>query len=91
MALSMLLTLGCRPHYDPDVDSIQVRTQLLAVERSQEWLAHRLGINASLLSRYLRGLRRPPSDLADRIAQVMELENRARRAATEARARVLAS
>ena len=49
-----------------------------------------MGIDRSLLSRYLRGLRKPPEDFEARLNATLDRLEAAERAATEARERVLA-
>ncbi len=56
----------------------------------QERVAVEMGIDRSLLSRYLRGLRKPPEDFEARLNATLSRLEAAERAAQEARERVLA-
>ena len=64
--------------------------QLAALGIPQERIALELGIDRSLLSRYLRGLRKPPEGFMERLEATLDRLEAAERAADEARARVLA-
>ena len=63
---------------------------LAALGIPQERVALELGIDRSLLSRYLRGLRKPPEDFEARLNATLDKLEAAEKAAQEARERVLA-
>ena len=72
---------------------IQIRARfhyLAALGIPQERVALELGIDRSLLSRYLRGLRKPPEGFKARLNATLDRLEAAERAATEARERVMA-
>ncbi|WP_425155481.1 hypothetical protein [Candidatus Palauibacter sp.] len=56
----------------------------------QERLALELRVDRSLVSRYLRGLRKPPDGFEERVHATLDRFEAAERAAEEARRRVLA-
>ena len=56
----------------------------------QERVALEMGIDRSLFSRYLRGLRKPPEGFEARVNATLDRLEAAEKAATEARERVLA-
>ncbi len=56
----------------------------------QEKLAALIGIHPTLLSRYFRGLRKPPPDFEAKVNAALDRLEAAERAAEEARQRVLA-
>ena len=56
----------------------------------QERVALEMGIDRSLFSRYLRGLRKPPEGFEARVNTTLDRLEAAERAANEARERVLA-
>ena len=72
-----------------DATHIRVRLAALGRGRGQDWLARQLGMHPSLLSRYLREIRQPPADLADRIDAILARHEQAERAAEAARAAAL--
>ena len=53
----------------------RVLGRLAAAERSQAWLARHLGLPRRTLNRYVLGQRSTPSDLAERIAAVLDLRD----------------
>ena len=57
---------------------------------SQERLAQVLGVSGAYLSRLIRGLRPMPEGFEERVHAVLDLHERAERAAQAARERVLA-
>ena len=72
------------------MDSIHIKTRLARLGIPQERVALEMGIDRSLLSRYLRGLRKPPEGFEARLNATLDKLEAAERAATEARERVLA-
>lgn len=67
-----------------------LKTRIIQMGVTQEQVALDLGIDSSLLGRYLRGVRSMPDGMAARIHAVLDRREAAERAADEARARVLA-
>ena len=75
----------------PGLANIRTRVHRLgALGIPQERIALELGIDRSLLSRYLRGLRKPPEGFEARVHRTLDRLEAAERAAEEARERVLA-
>ena len=70
------------------MNSLRVRVRLAQLGRSQDWLSKQIGMDPTLFSRVLRGLRREPADFCVRVdAALARHEGPADRAANEARAR----
>ena len=67
-----------------------VRVRLAALGISQHALARALGISQATLSVWLNGYRQPPTGFEVEAAGALDLLEQAERAATEARAKVLA-
>ena len=67
-----------------------VRARLAALGVSQHALARALGISQATLSLWLNGYRQPPTGFEAEAAAALDLLEQAERAATEARAQVLA-
>ena len=73
-----------------EINSRQIRTRLALLGIPQERIALEMGIDRSLFSRYLRGLRKPPEGFEARLNATLDRLEVAERAANEARERVLA-
>ena len=72
------------------MDTTEIKTRIARLGLSQERLARRhLKVDPSLLTRYFRGDRIPPDGFADRLDRILDLLERAERAADEARRKVL--
>ena len=69
---------------------VTTRSRIALLGIPQERVALEMGIDRSLLSRYLRGLRKPPEDVEARLNATLSRLEAAERAAQEARERVLA-
>ncbi len=69
-------------------DSLRGRIALSRLTHDE--IAREAGFHASVLSRVLRGLRPPPDGFEERVSQAVDRLEAAERAASEARARVLA-
>ena len=67
-----------------------IRARLAALGVSQHALAAALGVSQATLSLWLNGYRQPPTRFEEATATALDLLEQAERAATEARARVLA-
>ena len=67
-----------------------VRGRLATLGVSQHALARALGISQATLSLWLNGYRQPPTGFEAEAAAALDLLQQAERAATEARAQVLA-
>ena len=68
----------------------QLRTRMVLMGITQERLALTFGVNNSLLSRYLRGMRQLPVGFEARVHAALDRLEAAERAANEARERVMA-
>ena len=73
-----------------ETSSLEIRSRLARLGIPQERVALEMGIDRSLFSRYLRGLRKPPEGFEARLNATLDKLEAAERAATEARERVLA-
>ena len=69
---------------------LHVRSRIAVLGIPQERVAFEMGIDRSLLSRYLRGLRKPPEGFEARVNSTLDKLEAAEKAATEARERVMA-
>ena len=69
---------------------VTTRGRIARLGIPQERVALEMGIDRSLFSRYLRGLRKPPDDFEARLNATLDRLEAAERAANEARERVLA-
>ena len=70
--------------------SNDIRVRLAQLGRSQDWLSKEIGMDPTLFSRVLRGLRPgTPPDFCVRVDTALSRHEAAERAATVARARVL--
>ena len=67
-----------------------LKTRIIQMGITQERVAVAIGIDPSLLGRYLRGIRPMPANFEARVHAALDRLERAERAAAEARARVLA-
>ena len=70
-------------------EAIKIRVRLAGLQRSQDWLAREIGMDPTLFSRVLRGLRPTPPDFHARVDTALSRHEAAERAATAARDRVL--
>ena len=71
--------------------SIDIRVELRRQGLTQQALASALGVDASTLTRIMRGQRRPPGGFAARARAAIARLARAEHAAADARARSLAA
>ena len=72
------------------INTHPLKTRVILLGYTQEQVAVALGIDPSLLGRYLRGIRPMPDGFATRAHAVLDRLAEAERAAQEARERVLA-
>ena len=75
---------------DSDTRSSDIKTRIFRLGIPQERVALEMGIDRSLFSRYLRGLRKPPEGFEARLNATLDRLEAAEKAANEARERVLA-
>ena len=68
---------------------MKIRHRLTRLHRSQDWLAKQIGMDPTLLSRTLRGLRPKRGDFDARVDAALSRHERAEQAADDARARAL--
>ena len=71
------------------MDGIQLRDRVSRSGQSQERLALEIGMNPTLFSRILRGLRPEPEDFARRVTAALDRLEQAEQAADKARQKVL--
>ena len=71
------------------MDGIQLRDRISRSGQSQERLALEIGMNPTLFSRILRGLRREPADFKRRVTAALDRREKAEQAADKARQKVL--
>ena len=69
--------------------SNEIRVRLARLGRSQDWLSKQIGMDPTLFSRVLRGLRPTSADFHARVEVALSRHEAAERAAATARARVL--
>ena len=69
---------------------VEMKTRWVRLGISQEQVAQAAGYDPTLFSRYLRGLRKPPSDFDQKVNEALDRMEAAENAAAEARARVMA-
>ena len=68
----------------------KIKSRVVQLGLSQERLARHLKVHPSILTRYFRGDRKPPTEFVERLNRTLDLLERSERAADEARQRVLA-
>ena len=77
------------PHAMMNIKTMQLHESIIRSPVSQERLALALGISPAFLSRLINGLRPMPEGMEARIHEALDRLERAERAASDARERVL--